>query len=86
MITRVLAQLGGVGVSALSSIGRAHLLILNMLAGLSDIIRRPRLLIDQLYSVGVLTILIIAVAGLFVGMVLGLQGYYILSRFGGETA
>ena len=42
MITRVLAQLGGVGVSALSSIGRAHLLILNMLAGLSDIIRRPR--------------------------------------------
>ncbi len=57
-----------------------------MLAGLSDIIRRPRLLIDQLYSVGVLTILIIAVAGLFVGMVLGLQGYYILSRFGGETA
>jgi phospholipid/cholesterol/gamma-HCH transport system permease protein len=86
VITRVLAQLGSVGVSALSSIGRAHLLILNMLAGLNDIIRRPRLIIDQLYSVGVLTILIIAVAGLFVGMVLGLQGYYILSRFGGETA
>ena len=86
MITRVLAQLGSVGVSTLSSIGRAHLLILNMLAGLNDIIRRPRLLVDQLYSVGVLTILIIAVAGLFVGMVLGLQGYYILSRFGGETA
>jgi phospholipid/cholesterol/gamma-HCH transport system permease protein len=86
VIKRVLSQLGGVGVSALSSIGRAHLLILNMLAGLNDIVRRPRLLIDQLYSVGVLTILIIAVAGLFVGMVLGLQGYYILSRFGGETA
>jgi phospholipid/cholesterol/gamma-HCH transport system permease protein len=34
--------------------------------------------------VGVLTVLIIVVSGLFVGMVLGLQGYYILSDFGAE--
>ena len=80
------AQLGGWGMQALTRLGRAHLLLLPLLRGGLDILRRPRLLVDQLFSVGVLTILIIAVAGLFVGMVLGLQGYYILSRFGGETA
>lgn len=67
-------------------LGRASLLLLNMLRGFGDMLLRPRLLIEQVFSVGVLTVLIIAVAGLFVGMVLGLQGYYILSRFGGETA
>ena len=82
----LLAQLGGWGMQALTRLGRAHLLLLPLLRGLLGILRRPRLLLDQLFSVGVLTILIISVAGLFVGMVLGLQGYYILSRFGGETA
>jgi phospholipid/cholesterol/gamma-HCH transport system permease protein len=37
-----------------------------------------------LYAVGVLTAVIIAVSGTFVGMVLALQGYYILSQFGAE--
>jgi phospholipid/cholesterol/gamma-HCH transport system permease protein len=82
----LLAQLGDWGIHGLVRLGRAHLLLLPLLRGLLDILRRPRLLLDQVYSVGVLTILIIGVAGLFVGMVLGLQGYYILSRFGGETA
>jgi phospholipid/cholesterol/gamma-HCH transport system permease protein len=40
----------------------------------------------QLYSVGVLSFLIIAISGLFVGMVLGLQGFYILSDFGAEES
>jgi phospholipid/cholesterol/gamma-HCH transport system permease protein len=39
----------------------------------------------QLYSLGVLSVLIIGVSGIFVGMVLGLQGHYILSRFGAEA-
>lgn len=39
---------------------------------------------NQLYSVGVLSFLIITISGLFVGMVLGLQGYYTLSDFGAE--
>ncbi len=47
---------------------------------------RPRLLTKQLYFVGVLTFLIIVVSGLFVGMVLGLQGYYTLSAFGAEES
>jgi phospholipid/cholesterol/gamma-HCH transport system permease protein len=40
------------------------------------------LLFAQIFNVGVLSTLIIGVSGLFVGMVLALQGYYVLSQFG----
>lgn len=45
-----------------------------------------RLLVKQLYSVGVLSLIIIIVSGGFVGMVLGLQGYTTLVKFGAEQA
>ena len=80
-----LALLGRRGIGATERLGRAHLLLLGMLGGVSGLLRRPRLLIEQLFSVGVLTVLIIAVSGVFVGMVLGLLGYYILSQFGAEA-
>lgn len=80
-----LARLGRTGITTIERLGRGHLLLLGISAGLKDLVRRPRLLLEQLYSVGVLTILIIAVSGIFVGMVLGLQGYYILSQFGAEA-
>jgi phospholipid/cholesterol/gamma-HCH transport system permease protein len=77
-----LASLGRSGLRALANIGRAHLLLLGILAGVPSMLARPRLLIAQLFGVGVLSLLIILVSGLFVGMVLGLQGYYVLSQFG----
>ena len=43
-------------------------------------------LVRQLYMVGVLSLAIIIVSGLFIGFVLGLQGYYTLSRFGASEA
>lgn len=43
---------------------------------------RLRLFIDELYKLGVLSLVIICVCGLAVGMVLGLQGYNTLVRFG----
>lgn len=81
-----LARLGRTGLGFTERLGRAHLLLWGMLRGLDEVIRRPRLLLEQLHSVGVLTVLIIAVSGVFVGMVLGLQGYNILSEFGSEAA
>ncbi len=55
-----------------------------------QVFRRPAtgfpLLLKQLYSVGVLSLAIIVVSGLFIGMVLGLQGYTILSDYGSEAA
>ncbi|MES9856220.1 MAG: lipid asymmetry maintenance ABC transporter permease subunit MlaE [Sedimenticola sp.] len=79
-----LARLGRSGIGTLERLGRGHLLLLNILWGLTALAARPRLLVQQIHSIGVLSMLIISVSGLFVGMVLGLQGYYILSQFGAE--
>lgn len=48
--------------------------------------RRFNLIIKELFSTGVMSLIIIIVAGLFVGMVLGLQGYETLKRYGSESA
>ena len=47
---------------------------------------RFRLTIREIYFAGVLSLIIISVSGLFVGMVLGLQGYDILVRYGSADA
>ena len=67
-----------------TKLGRGTFFLLQTLAGIIETLARPRLLLNQLYSVGVLSCLIILISGLFVGMVLGLQGFYILSDFGAE--
>ncbi len=85
MVTEALARLGRTGIIFVRHLGRATLLLLHILASMGEVLRRPRLLLEQLFSVGVLTVLIIAVSGLFVGMVLSLQGYYILSQFAAEA-
>jgi phospholipid/cholesterol/gamma-HCH transport system permease protein len=41
-------------------------------------------IVEQVYNTGALSLLIIMTSGLFVGMVLGLQGYDLLTRFGSE--
>lgn len=81
-----LQETGRAGVRAMESIGRATLLLGRSLlwggpgsAGFQDLLK-------QIYSVGVLSLIIIVVAGFFVGMVLGLQGYNILNDFGSEAA
>src|SRR5450631_2808361 len=48
--------------------------------------RRFHLIIKELFSTGVMSLIIILVAGMFVGMVLGLQGYETLKRYGSESA
>jgi len=48
--------------------------------------RRPRLVVREVYYTGVLSLVIILVSGLFVGMVLGFQGYQTLTTYGSESA
>lgn len=79
-----LQRLGHVTLKALQTLGRANLFMLHVLAGLPEILVRWRLLVAQMYSVGVLTVLLVSISGLFVGMVLGLQGFNVLSDFGAE--
>jgi phospholipid/cholesterol/gamma-HCH transport system permease protein len=47
---------------------------------------RFNLISQQIYNSGALSLVIIMLSGLFVGMVLGLQGYQLLQRFGSEEA
>jgi len=77
-----LARLGRLTLASLARLGEGHLLLLGLLSGTWETLARPRLLIAQLYGIGVLSVLIVVVSGLFVGMVLALQGYYVLSQFG----
>lgn len=78
----MIAALGRWALTVFARTGRASLILLAILAGLPSVLPRPRLLVRQLYSVGVLSLPIIVVAGLFVGMVLALQGYTTLADFG----
>lgn len=47
---------------------------------------RYDLVVEQIYNAGALSLVIITLSGLFVGMVLGLQGFQLLQRFGSEEA
>jgi phospholipid/cholesterol/gamma-HCH transport system permease protein len=79
-------QLGRGGFGFFEKLGRSNLFLLKTLAGIPSVLRRPYLLIAQLLSVGVLSLLLIAISGLFVGMVLALQGYNTLVDFGAEES
>ncbi len=50
------------------------------------IVRRPGLIIKQIYNTGALSLVIIMVCGFFVGGVLGLQGYANLAKFNAEDS
>ena len=57
-----------------------------LVAAVPATLARPSLLVAQIYNAGALSLVIIMLAGLFVGMVLGLTGYDILQRYGSEEA
>lgn len=79
-------SLGRWGFNRFERIGRAHLFLIQILAGIPGLFFRSSLVVQQLFSVGVLSFALILVSGLFVGMVLGLQGYNTLVDFGAEES
>jgi phospholipid/cholesterol/gamma-HCH transport system permease protein len=86
MIVELLRRLGHETLKSLAKLGRGHVFLAHALTGFADLIRRPGLVVSQVYSVGVLSVLLISVSGLFVGMVLALQGYNVLSDYGAEDS
>ena len=66
--------------------GRAAMFLAHTLACIPAVLGRFNLIVYQVFAVGVLTLIIILVSGLFVGMVLGLQGYNTLVDFGAESS
>ncbi|MDH5632009.1 MAG: lipid asymmetry maintenance ABC transporter permease subunit MlaE [Gammaproteobacteria bacterium] len=85
-LARRVQALGGWVMGRAERTGRASMFIAEVLMGSFAALKRFMLVVHQIYSVGVLTLIIILVSGLFVGMVLGLQGYYTLSDFGAESS
>ncbi len=79
-------HLGAVTIHSFARLGRGSLFLLAVISSCVSLFVRPRLLIKQLYSVGVQTLVIIVVAGFFVGMVMSLQSYYALVDFGAEDS
>jgi phospholipid/cholesterol/gamma-HCH transport system permease protein len=82
----MLQKLGKATLGFFERLGRGHLFLLQIFVTIPGVLIRPRLILTQLYSVGVLTLPIILVSGLFVGMVMGLQGYNTLVDFGAEDS
>ncbi len=81
-----LIRLGQFGLSQIQSLGRCGVFLFLAIFSRAGFSGRGALLIQQLYSVGVLSLIIVTVSGLFIGMVLALQGYSILIRYGSEGA
>ncbi len=81
-----LILLGGKVIERVSALGRAILMLSSALMHVPNVRKGFPLLINQLYSVGVLSLIIIMVSGTFIGMVLALQGYTILVGYGAEAS
>lgn len=82
----LLQSFGHAGLRFFARLGRANLFLLRIVTSLPDLAMHLRLTIQQMYSVGVLSLAIIVVSGLTVGMVLGLQMYNTLVDFGAEES
>ena len=82
----LLAALGRGTRAQLTALGRAARLFVQLLGLLPACLRRFRLVGEQIHFLGNYSLAIIGVSGLFVGFVLGLQGYYTLQRYGSAEA
>jgi len=81
-----MAHGGNVLSRGLAKAGRVALFLGRVLGQAIPSLNHPRLLVAQIYNTGARSLIIVMLCGLFVGMVLGLQGYDLLQRFGSESA
>ena len=85
-INKVLTALGHRVVNTVWRIGFASRFFWEILRQSGPSFRRFGLINKEVFSSGVMSLVIILVAGMFVGMVLGLQGFETLKRYGSESA
>ncbi len=77
-----IALIGYWGIENLREFGRSGLMVFNAVFARPNFRKGFPLVLQQIYSEGVLSLLIIIVSSLFIGMVLSLQGYHTLAKFG----
>src|SRR5262245_52451977 len=75
-------RVGGATLEALRGLGHNARFFVELMKSLPPAVRRFFLVIAQIHAIGNYSLVIIVASGLAVGFVLGLQGYYTLSRYG----
>ena len=86
MIVDMISSLGRSVIKFFRALGRSGFMLFGALVGKPQIRQHFPLLVKQLHVLGVQSLLIILLSGLFIGMVLGLQGYVVLVDFSAETS
>jgi len=81
-IINSITALGRFGIDTLQELGKAGTLLFRVVFRLPDVRKGFPLVMQQVYAEGVLSLLIIIVSGVFIGMVVALQGYHTLVKFG----
>ena len=71
---------------SLVNLGEIVHFLLRLIINVPRSLLRVDLIVEQIYNAGALSLVIIMLSGMFVGMVLGLQGFQLLQRFGSEEA
>ena len=86
MVGNRIRAIGAGALGAIARLGHASRFFIAILVHSPGAFRRLHLTIREIYFAGVLSLVIILVSGLFVGMVLALQGYDVLVRYGSDEA
>ena len=81
-----LSEIGSSPFQAVATLGAVGLFLVRILGAIPRALARPRALIEQIFVVGAVSTNLILVGGLFVGLVMGLQFYTALARFGATSA
>lgn len=84
MLIDMIGRMGRQGMVGIAASGRAGIMLMHALVGRPQPRKHFPLLVQQLQIVGVQSVAIILVSGIFIGMVLALQGYNVLVDFGAE--
>ncbi len=81
-----IASLGRSGIRLIQDYGQAGQLLFSVIFRLPNFRKGFPLVMQQIYAEGVLSLIIIIVSSLFIGMVVALQGYHTLAKFGASAA
>src|SRR5207244_13133792 len=85
MLLTFVDQIGRSTIQQLADMGRMFLFLLSAFAWAVRPPQRLRLIIFHIRSIGVESLSVVLLSGVFTGMVMGLQGYYSLRKFNAES-
>ncbi len=84
MVTTVVSGVGRRSLRIVGEMGRMMIFLISTVSWMARPPFRVMQLLKQIHFIGVKSLFVIVLTGIFTGMVLGLQGYYSLRKFGAE--